>query len=123
MAAAAVAFVAIEHRAEDPVMPLSLFRSRLLGIADAATDGWTDDHLDRQRYRHQQDRQTHRHLHCGRSIVNAYADSLAPVFCYLVPFLAVAFVLALFIKQVKLSDVSGIADSSGRRNTSVREVS
>ncbi|NNG34760.1 MDR family MFS transporter [Nakamurella aerolata] len=41
-------------------------------------------------------------------IVNAYADSLAPVFWYLVPFVLIAFVLALFIKQIKLSDVSGM---------------
>jgi EmrB/QacA subfamily drug resistance transporter len=41
-------------------------------------------------------------------IVNAYADSLSPVFWYLLPFIAVALVLALFIPQVKLADVAGM---------------
>ncbi len=41
-------------------------------------------------------------------VVTAYADALAPVFWYLVPFLAVAFVLALFMKQIPLSDVAGL---------------
>ena len=41
-------------------------------------------------------------------IVNAYADSLAPVFWYLVPFLIIALVLALFLKQIPLSDVAGM---------------
>ena len=41
-------------------------------------------------------------------VVNAYADALAPVFWYLVPFLLVALALALFIKQIQLSDVAGM---------------
>ncbi len=41
-------------------------------------------------------------------IVNAYADALAPVFWYLVPFIALAFVLALTLKQIPLSDVAGL---------------
>jgi EmrB/QacA subfamily drug resistance transporter len=41
-------------------------------------------------------------------IVTAYADALAPVFWYLVPFIAIAFVLALFLKQIPLSDVAGL---------------
>ncbi|WP_066906633.1 MDR family MFS transporter [Millisia brevis] len=41
-------------------------------------------------------------------IVAAYADALAPVFWYLLPFLVLAFVLALFLRQVKLSDVAGM---------------
>lgn len=41
-------------------------------------------------------------------IVTAYADSLAPVFWYLIPFLIVALVLALFLKQIPLSDVAGM---------------
>ncbi|MFG6446496.1 MDR family MFS transporter [Microbacterium sp. P07] len=41
-------------------------------------------------------------------VVDAYADALAPVFWYLVPFIAIAFVLALFLKQIPLSDVSGL---------------
>lgn len=41
-------------------------------------------------------------------IVTAYADALAPVFWYLLPFMLIALVLAFFIKQVKLSDVSGM---------------
>lgn len=42
------------------------------------------------------------------SIVTAYADALAPVFWYLVPFMAVAFVLSLFLKEIPLSDVAGL---------------
>ena len=41
-------------------------------------------------------------------IVNAYADSLAPVFWDLIPFILIAFVLALFLKQVPLSDTAGM---------------
>ncbi|MBW9095297.1 MFS transporter [Microbacterium jejuense] len=41
-------------------------------------------------------------------VVDAYADALAPVFWYLVPFIAVAFILALFLKQIPLSDVAGL---------------
>ncbi|WP_084614489.1 MDR family MFS transporter [Nakamurella lactea] len=41
-------------------------------------------------------------------IVTAYADSLAPVFWYLVPFVLIALVLAFFIKEIPLSDVSGM---------------
>jgi EmrB/QacA subfamily drug resistance transporter len=41
-------------------------------------------------------------------IVTAYADSLAPVFWYLVPLLGIAFVLSLFLKEVPLSDVAGM---------------
>ena len=41
-------------------------------------------------------------------VVEAYADALAPVFWYLVPFMAIAFILALFLKQIPLSDVSGL---------------
>jgi len=41
-------------------------------------------------------------------IVNAYADALAPVFGFLLPILAVAFVLSLVLKEVPLSDVAGM---------------
>lgn len=41
-------------------------------------------------------------------VVTAYADALAPVFWYLIPFIALAFVLALFLKQIPLSDVAGL---------------
>ncbi|WP_353648718.1 MDR family MFS transporter [Nakamurella sp. A5-74] len=41
-------------------------------------------------------------------VVNAYADALAPVFWYLVPFLLIALALAVFIKQIPLSDVAGM---------------
>lgn len=43
-----------------------------------------------------------------RAIVDAYADSLAPVFWYLVPILAVALVLALFLREIPLSDTAGM---------------
>lgn len=45
-------------------------------------------------------------LHSG--VVNAFADSLAPSFWYLVPLLAVGFVLAMFLPVVKLSDTAGM---------------
>jgi EmrB/QacA subfamily drug resistance transporter len=41
-------------------------------------------------------------------IVTAYADALAPVFWYLLPFIAVAFILSLLLKQIPLSDVAGL---------------
>ncbi|MGO4785016.1 MDR family MFS transporter [Cryobacterium sp. W22_MBD10_FK3] len=41
-------------------------------------------------------------------IVVAYADALAPVFWYLLPFIGLAFLLALMLKQIKLSDVAGM---------------
>jgi len=41
-------------------------------------------------------------------VVAAYADALAPVFWYLLPFIGLAFVLALFLKQIPLSDVAGL---------------
>lgn len=42
------------------------------------------------------------------AIVNAYAESLAPVFWYLIPFIAVALVLAVTLKQIPLSDTAGM---------------
>lgn len=41
-------------------------------------------------------------------VVNAYADALAPVFWYLLPFIGLAFILSLFLKQIPLSDVAGL---------------
>jgi hypothetical protein len=41
-------------------------------------------------------------------IINAYADSLAPVFWYLIPFMVVALILALFMKVIPLSSTSGM---------------
>jgi ABC-type sugar transport system permease subunit len=42
------------------------------------------------------------------SVVDAFANSLAPAFWYLVPLVAVGFVLALFLKEVKLSNEAGM---------------
>ncbi|MCU1566884.1 MAG: transporter [Pseudarthrobacter sp.] len=42
------------------------------------------------------------------AIVNAYAESLAPVFWYLIPFIALALILALTLKQIPLSDTAGM---------------
>jgi EmrB/QacA subfamily drug resistance transporter len=42
------------------------------------------------------------------AIIDAYANSLAPVFWYLVPILAVALVLALFLKEIPLSEHAGM---------------
>lgn len=41
-------------------------------------------------------------------IVKAYAESLAPVFWYLLPFMALAFILSLFLKEIPLRSVSGM---------------
>ena len=41
-------------------------------------------------------------------VINAYADSLAPVFLYMVPFIVIALLFALFIRQIKLSDEAGM---------------
>ncbi|WP_053353974.1 MDR family MFS transporter [Leucobacter musarum] len=41
-------------------------------------------------------------------IVTAYADALAPVFWYLIPFIAVALILSLVLKQIPLSDQAGL---------------
>lgn len=41
-------------------------------------------------------------------IVAAYADALAPVFWYLLPFIAISFILSLCLKQIPLSDVAGL---------------
>lgn len=43
-----------------------------------------------------------------QGVIDAYADSLAPVFWYLIPFLLIAFVLACFIKEIPLSDEAGM---------------
>lgn len=45
-------------------------------------------------------------LHTG--VVDAYAESLAPSFWYLVPLLAVGFLLTLFLKEITLSDIAGM---------------
>ena len=42
------------------------------------------------------------------AIIDAYANSLAPVFWYLVPILVVAFLLALVLKEVPLSEHAGM---------------
>ena len=42
------------------------------------------------------------------AIVNAYAESLAPVVWYLIPFIAAALVLAITLKQIPLSDTAGM---------------
>jgi EmrB/QacA subfamily drug resistance transporter len=42
------------------------------------------------------------------AIVDAYANSLAPVFWYLVPILVVAFLLALVLREVPLSEHAGM---------------
>ncbi len=44
----------------------------------------------------------------GDGIVTAYADALAPVFWYLIPFLVLAFVLALLLRQIPLSETAGL---------------
>jgi EmrB/QacA subfamily drug resistance transporter len=41
-------------------------------------------------------------------VVDAFADSLAPAFWYLVPLVAIGLVLALFLKEVKLSNEAGM---------------
>lgn len=41
-------------------------------------------------------------------VVTAYSDALAPVFWYLIPFLVAALLVALFLKQIPLSDQAGL---------------
>lgn len=41
-------------------------------------------------------------------VINAFTDALAPTFWYLVPVVLVGFVLALFLREVKLSDTAGM---------------
>lgn len=41
-------------------------------------------------------------------VVGAYADALAPAFWYLVPLLALGFVLTFFVREIALSDVAGM---------------
>jgi len=41
-------------------------------------------------------------------VVTAYADALAPVFWYLLPFIAIALLLSIFLKQIPLSDTAGM---------------
>lgn len=61
-------------------------------------------------------------------VVAAYADALAPVFWYLLPFIGVAFLLSLFLKQIPLSDVAGLVargeaiggEEAERRETEIR---
>ncbi|GCE37906.1 Permeases of the major facilitator superfamily [Rhodococcus wratislaviensis] len=45
-------------------------------------------------------------VHAG--VVTAYADALAPVFWFLLPFIGVAFLLSLFLRQIPLSDFAGL---------------
>ena len=45
-------------------------------------------------------------LHTG--VIEGYANALAPAFWYLVPLLALGFVLTLFLKEIKLSDIAGM---------------
>ncbi|WP_299167458.1 MDR family MFS transporter [uncultured Arthrobacter sp.] len=42
------------------------------------------------------------------AVVEAYAQSLAPVFWYLVPFLVIALILAITLKEIPLSETSGM---------------
>ena len=42
------------------------------------------------------------------AIVTAYAESLAPVFWYLIPFIAAALILAVTLKQIPLSETAGM---------------
>jgi EmrB/QacA subfamily drug resistance transporter len=43
-------------------------------------------------------------------IVSAYADALAPVFWYLLPFIGAAFLLSLFLREIPLSDTAGLVE-------------
>jgi len=45
-------------------------------------------------------------LHSG--VIDAYAQALAPAFWYLVPLLALGFVLTLFLREVALSGIAGM---------------
>ncbi|MGY4646008.1 MDR family MFS transporter [Cellulomonas sp. URHB0016] len=43
-----------------------------------------------------------------KGVVDAFTDALAPAFWYLVPLIVVGVVLAVFLREVKLSDVAGM---------------
>lgn len=43
-----------------------------------------------------------------QGVIDAFADSLAPAFWYLVPLLVIGFLLTLFLKEVKLSNEAGM---------------
>jgi len=45
-------------------------------------------------------------IHGG--VVDAYANALAPALWYLVPLMVIGFVLTLFLREVRLSDVAGM---------------
>ena len=63
------------------------------------------------------------------AIVDAYAGALAPVCGYLLPAFAVALLLALFLREIPLSDVAGMVargeavagDDVDRRDDEERE--
>ena len=63
-------------------------------------------------------------------VIDAFASTLAPSFWYFVPLVLIGLVLALFLKEVKLSDVAGMvargeavaADGSGVEDASPRVV-
>jgi len=59
-------------------------------------------------------------LHTG--VIEGYADALAPAFWYLVPLLALGFLLTLFLKEIKLSDIAGMV-ARGEAVTEVPVVS
>ncbi|MBO1901915.1 MFS transporter [Leucobacter weissii] len=46
--------------------------------------------------------------HLREGIVDAYAEALAPVFWYVIPFLAAALIVALLLKQIPLSEQAGL---------------
>ena len=46
--------------------------------------------------------------HVQDGIVAAYADSLAPVFWYVIPFLVLALLFAFFLKEIPLETESGL---------------
>ncbi|ACQ80806.1 drug resistance transporter, EmrB/QacA subfamily [Beutenbergia cavernae DSM 12333] len=45
-------------------------------------------------------------IHTG--VVDAFTDALAPSFWYLIPLVVLGFVLALFLREIKLSDTAGM---------------
>src|SRR5690606_22290465 len=42
------------------------------------------------------------------AVIDAFADALAPAFWYIVPVIALGFFLALFLREVKLSETAGL---------------
>jgi hypothetical protein len=88
----------------------SIFTTRLAGSLTRAFTGAGANASEASRATASLDPETLAALPAAikNAIIKAYADSLAPVFWYLVPFLVVALILALTMKVIPLSSTAGM---------------